>query len=314
MENLKLKKYFKTRTMVTIAIIASSLIFMGLISFISYSYFLKVSRDDLKMHLMTLVNMSVPQIDGDKHSIITSGEDVNSIAYEEFKKTLQDIRSSAKDIHNIYTMRENSNKEIIFTVLDSKYDAANIPSPGDIYYEASPLLKNNFSSLKDTIVENNFTTDRWGTWYSGYAPFYDKNGKMEGVLGIDIKASDVLAKERNIFLLYLIIFLMSGLLASLIGLRLNRIISTSVLSLSNMLKDEKNLKVFPSSDDEIGELKNMFENILDKTNESKISTQEQLIAKTKELEEINKHLSGDDKKISLLKKEINDLRELFFKK
>jgi methyl-accepting chemotaxis protein len=313
MENLKLKKYFRTRAMITIAIILFSLIFVGLVSFLSYSYFLKTNREDLKMHLSTMVSMAALQVDAEKHSLLKTRADEDTATYKELKTKLQAIRDSATDIHYIYTMRENENRDITF-VVDAEEDPTNVSHLGDVYDDASPYLKEYFLTINKTVVEQEFTTDKWGTWYSGYAPFYDKNGKREGVLGIDIKASDIIAKERNIFTLYLIIFLVSGLLASLVGLRLNRIISKSVLSLSNMLQDDKNLEVFPSSHDEIGELKNMFEDVLDKTNESKISIQEQLIAKTKELEEINKHLSGDDIKISQLKKEINDLRELFFKK
>ncbi|MCX6754881.1 MAG: hypothetical protein NTU81_03590 [Candidatus Nomurabacteria bacterium] len=313
MENLKLKKYFKIRTKITITLILSSIILMGLISFFSYSYFLKVSREDLKMHLSTMVSMAVLQVDAEKHSSLKTRADESTQAYKDIKTTLQKIRNSSKDIYYIYTMRENENKDVSF-IVDAEESPINVSHLGDVYDDASPFLKNNFSTIKNTVTEDNFTTDKWGTWYSGYAPFYDKDGKIEGVLGIDIKASDIVSKEKSIFAIYLIIFLLSGLLATLVGLRLNKVISTSILSLSNMLQNEKNLEIFPSSDNEIGELKNMFEDILNKTNESKINIQEQLISKTKELEKINKNLSSNVLKISQLKKEINDLRELFFKK
>jgi len=204
-------------------------------------------------------------------------------------------------------MRENEKKEIVF-VVDAEENPVYVSHLGDIYTSASPLLKSNFSTINSSIVEKNFYTDQWGTWVSGYTPFYNKDGKKAGVLGIDIKASDIINKERNISYIYFLTFLLSGLFASLVGINLSKKITRSITSLNNILKDEKNLEIFPASNDEIGELKRAFETILEKNNKSKIEIEEHLLGETKTIDKINKILANKEVEIAELKKEIGKLK------
>jgi len=206
-------------------------------------------------------------------------------------------------------MRENENKDIIFVVSDSGIDSTLLPHFGDVYTSASPFLKNNFSNINNLVVEKGLYTDKWGTWLSGYTPIYDKDNKKVGVLGVDMSAMDVITQDNKIMYLYLITFLLAGLLASLVGINLSKKITKSISSLNNMLKDEKSLEIFPDSNDEIGELKNAFETILNKNNESKIQIEERLLNETKTIDKINKVLAIKETEIAELKKEINSLKK-----
>ncbi len=308
MEKLKLKKYLSIETKTTIGIVLFVNIFMGLITYASYLNFKIVSRDDLNHHLSSMVSMAAMHIDSEKHSLLKTREDEETDTYKDLKKYLQMIRDNDPDITYIYTMRENDKNEIEF-IVDAEESLENISHIGDVYFDASPLLKNDFKNINTTIVEKDFTTDKWGTWLSGYAPFYDKNGKVEGVIGIDIKAKDIINKDRKVASLYILTFILGGLFAILVGIRLSRKITKSITSLSKMLEDGKCLDVFPSSNDEIGELKNAFETILDKNNALKIDIEEKLIGESKTIDKINKILAEKEVEIAKLKQEINSIKK-----
>ncbi len=67
-----------------------------------------------------------------------------------------------------------------------------------------------FSNKTGIYIDDTFTTDQWGTWVSGFAPFYTSDGKFEGILGIDISAQhvkDYQAKTMQFILIFTVIII-----------------------------------------------------------------------------------------------------------
>jgi two-component system, sensor histidine kinase and response regulator len=65
-------------------------------------------------------------------------------------------------------MRQNAAGQIIFVI-----DALDGPaSVGEVYQEPGWMLAANFARMDQPMMEQDFYTDAWGTWLSGYAPFY----------------------------------------------------------------------------------------------------------------------------------------------
>ena len=71
--------------------------------------------------------------------------------------------------------------------------------------------------LDDAMVDESFCTDRWGTWLSGYAPFYGPDGRREGVLGMDIAAAGVIAREQQFLPAAVAVLAVTVPVASLVG-------------------------------------------------------------------------------------------------
>jgi sensor histidine kinase regulating citrate/malate metabolism len=59
----------------------------------------------------------------------------------------------------------------------------------DEYTEASSEIKQALRNQEIVVSEQPYS-DRWGSFVSGYIPFYDKSGNFSGVLGIDIEAKN----------------------------------------------------------------------------------------------------------------------------
>jgi methyl-accepting chemotaxis protein len=126
---------------------------------------------------------------------LVEAADAQKPAYQALFEILSQISQVNPDIAYIYTMRQGPDGEIVFIMDPSEENS----HPGeDVYEDPSPLLSTSFATLNEPIVEEDFYTDEWGTWLSGYAPIYRSNGQREGILGMDIAASEVLAQERRL--------------------------------------------------------------------------------------------------------------------
>ncbi|WP_287125140.1 response regulator [Desulfobacter sp.] len=219
--NLKISHYL------IILFFILSFVINGAITFILYQTASKQAMLDIKRRLHDIVSISSRHIDGDMHHRLLplarqtapiSAQ--NSDTYQQLKQVLQKIRDASTDIHFIYTMQKaealsdeeqaspkDGSPKIMFMV-DAETDPGQMAKLGDIYADASPLLTSNFVDMERPVIEEAIYQDHWGTWLSGYAPFYDSQGRRAGVLGVDISATSVTQYQNRILLKSLMIFLM----------------------------------------------------------------------------------------------------------
>ncbi|SLM30063.1 Multi-sensor hybrid histidine kinase [Desulfamplus magnetovallimortis] len=139
------------------------------------------------------------------------------------KERLQKERVQKEGVTKEAVQKDNVQKEVvnkedeqdkrvktdaIMFVVDAETDPEQIANLGDIYQDASPLLKQIFATMKAPVIENELYTDKWGTWLSGYAPFYDSSGKRAGVLGVDISAATVKQYQKKLLVKSIVTFLL----------------------------------------------------------------------------------------------------------
>ncbi|MET0093235.1 MAG: EAL domain-containing protein [Sedimenticola sp.] len=179
----------------TVLILVVSLIMTGL-----YSWQLQNQlRQDAREKLRDIVAVAALQIDAEAHNTLRLPEQEGNPTYLRLRGDLQKIRDTATGIRYVYTMVPGADGQIMF-VLDAETNPEEIAHLGDLYDDASELLKENFVTLDRPLVENDFYTDKWGTWLTGYAPFYTSDGKRAGVVGIDIEDRNIQARENYILL------------------------------------------------------------------------------------------------------------------
>jgi methyl-accepting chemotaxis protein len=179
-----------------------------------YFYFRTLGRQNLKEHLSDVVSLAARQVSGDQHALIQPGDDRDSPNYREVLEVLRSIKMAGSEVSALYTMRPNANDGIAFVVDTTEVD----PSPvGEVYADPGPVLAASFSSLNSAVVEDNFYTDQWGVWLSGYAPIYNSSGQREAVLAIDISAEDVIAQEHYLLQMVILISLITAAIAMGVG-------------------------------------------------------------------------------------------------
>lgn len=190
----KLGSIFAALTVVIVALALSALYFSGRDQI----------RQSVRRRLHDIVAIASRRIDGDLHATLTDPAQEGSADYLQIKRILQEIRDIGSDLYFVYTVRINEEGDIWF-VVDAEEDPDEISHLGDIYDDASELLRTSIATLDQPIVEESFYTDEWGTWLTGHAPIYDSEGRRAGVLSIDISADQVRAYERELFVQVLII-------------------------------------------------------------------------------------------------------------
>jgi len=218
-------------------------------------------REDTRQRLKDAVAIGALQVDGDAHSTLVAREQEASDTYGALRLVLQRIRDAGTDIRFVYTMRAGRDGEILF-VVDAETNEADVSHLGDVYVDASPTLKARFADLDAPLVEESYYTDRWGTWLTGYAPFYRSDGRREGVLAMDIAAAKVEAREREFLGMMMIILAAVVGIVILLGLALGRRIAAPITRLKagaeRITRGDIEHEVEVTGDDELGELATAF--------------------------------------------------------
>ncbi|CAM2892517.1 ATP-binding protein [Rariglobus hedericola] len=178
--------------------------------------------------LMRTAMAIAAQIDGDAHRTFTETAQESTPAYAAALKPLadalywkQDGRPLRTDYRYIYTciMKENGD---IFFVLDPTPPGQLRP---DGVEEKSHIMQPYPGASKELLLtlrtgqpqaDREPYSDQWGTFVSGYAPFYDSAGKQVGAVGVDWQAETYAARLsgiRRAWYLQMFLCLVSGFLS-----------------------------------------------------------------------------------------------------
>ena len=182
------------------------------------SFFYNSAIDNLTSSLQSRLKNSAALISQGLKSIdlegIATPKDKVKDQYKQGVKILQDFVKVNPDIAFIYVMKHENNK-VIF-ILDS--DMEEPAAPGEVYEEATSHLLEGFMRPS---VDAEITTDKWGSFLSGYAPLLQIEGQNY-LIGIDMVADEVESKLLILKLSGLLSFLASFLLAAIFSRMLSK--------------------------------------------------------------------------------------------
>lgn len=296
------RKYPKlgTRLSLSFAILATvSVIITGAVLYLNFR---SQIREDLRQRLLNVISIAALQQDGDLHATLTKPEDKQSEAYRILSARNVAILKTDPELVYFFTARQDENGNIYFVLDNSADPAYQSLDIGDIYADPSELLKTNFATLDRPIVEQEIYTDVYGTFLSAYAPFYRSDGTREGIIGVDMNASTVLAREQQFLTLTIISILVSipfvALFGWILGNRLAAPISRLAITAKKVAAGDFNLRadINPNSQ-EVFELQTDFNLMTDRL-QGLISNLEQRVAeRTADLEERNQELEAAQQQI-----------------
>jgi diguanylate cyclase (GGDEF)-like protein len=190
------------------------------------SYFYSSAIDNLKRSLQSrLLNSAAilsEAFSAEEMAGLNSAADMQTPKYQALMQRIRRVASTNPDIAFVYVMRKLGD-QVVF-VLDSDAQPA---VPGEVYKQRIPELLQGFTRPS---VDRDITTDKWGSFLSGYAPLHDANGDY--LVGIDMFANEV---ERKMYQLkeagfislivsILLAILFANLLASHFNVRINRLV------------------------------------------------------------------------------------------
>lgn len=184
---------------------------------------------------------------------IRSAQDRDTPVYRQNVDALRDFVKANPDIAFIYVMRREQERAVF--VLDS--DPKNAALPGEVYPHEVPALMEGFVRPS---VDMAVTTDRWGSFLSGYSPL--KAGNNAYLVGIDMYADEVQSKLKEIRLAGLLSLVFSILLAVVFSRLLSNNFTRRISGLTGRLSTivpEQGIDVSTSGGDELNQLSEALE-------------------------------------------------------
>ncbi|TSC79972.1 MAG: multi-sensor signal transduction histidine kinase [Candidatus Peregrinibacteria bacterium Gr01-1014_25] len=174
----------------------------------------RVMEEQLKDQLRTTAAVAALQFNGAPLERIRGPRDMNSPLFRDIVARLRAIREQVPTIRFVYILRRTTDPLTLEFVADA--DALATPKemdvngngvvdpdeegsyPGDTY-DISEVAALQSAAFREPTVDEDFTTDQWGTLMSGYAPVIGADGAVIATLGIDMTADAYLALAQRVF-------------------------------------------------------------------------------------------------------------------
>ncbi|PKL26763.1 MAG: methyl-accepting chemotaxis protein [Spirochaetae bacterium HGW-Spirochaetae-3] len=232
----------------------------SLLVFMSYAETSRALKDGIRVRLGDYAALGSLSLPADAHARLRVPGDEAGDDYADVVAALRRIAADSTDIAYTYTVRRQADGSVIF-VGDATLDAADASHLGDIWDDATPLLKASLDGIDEVAVEEDFYTDEWGTFLSAYAPIRTSDGRFDGLLCLDIAADSIRAiLMRQLLRLLLTLAGCSALIVSA-AIVLSRSLTLPLKRISSVFKGiadgditdlSKDLDV--SGTDEIGDM------------------------------------------------------------
>lgn len=230
LETLQEKKsrHYPLSAVLTIGISLLSIISVAISIAALYYNFSQVSRQDLRQRITNIAELAALQQDGDKFEQITSEDHP---FYEEFRLQNLEIRKIDPEIAFIFTMRKDE-QGIYFVVDAGEPGEIDIARYGERYLDPSTALQENFDSMETAIADQEIYTDIYGSFLGAYAPIRNSKGEKVGVIGVDIRADTVIARERQFTTVSLLVFGVAVLVLAAAGWLFGYLITAPIKQLN----------------------------------------------------------------------------------
>ncbi|MBK6942973.1 MAG: hypothetical protein IPH13_22610 [Planctomycetes bacterium] len=176
--------------LIVVAALAASLVF--------YLHSKDALENEVREDLRRVARLAATFVDGDLHRTFTHPAQEFSPEYARAIEPLARIQTASEELRFVYTC-VLVDDEVRF-VLDPT-EAGDSDGDGtddkshihQVYGDASDAMLAALREQKNSVEQAPYT-DPWGTFISGYAPFYDGKGEFVGVVGVDLDAHRFVAR------------------------------------------------------------------------------------------------------------------------
>jgi PAS domain S-box-containing protein len=163
---------------------------------------------DVRGDLQRIAKVAAKLVDGDLHKSLTMRSQMGSEAHKKALAPLIKLHQSLPEISYIYTVIPKDGA--VFFILNTTTSAEQLhlsrpPMPSaimELYQEPDPELLDALYKQQPGASKKSYR-DKYGAFMSGYAPFYDGQGNMVGIAGVDLAVDDLDARigilRRGVF-------------------------------------------------------------------------------------------------------------------
>jgi methyl-accepting chemotaxis protein len=226
------KGWHSLQFQLTISLVGLVVLISGALTAVQFFRY-KVDLDtDLRKNLLNQVTIGALSIDGDAHERISKESGINNPDYQKVIIPMKKIQEANPDLNYVYTVEPDGQGGWLF-ITDTSDDGSLIESPIE---DLSQILADNPNGFDTPAVENEYYTDEWGTWLTGYAPIRDNSGKVTAYLAFDIGEKTITDKVNRLLLISGLIFLAALPVTILIGWLISRAIMLPILKVSRLAR------------------------------------------------------------------------------
>lgn len=304
-----------TLTTMLIAIAASVLI--GVIS-INYmeDYLLNASREKT----MAMAESAANIIDADQIARIEAGDE----GTEDHLQVLAQLQGFlvSEDIEYIYTMRQVDG--VVQFVVDA--DTEEGAAIGEEYetYDKIDMALAGESSMDDEV-----TTDEWGSFYSAFAPIVDAEGNVVAIVGVDCSVDSIDEKVADMTKTLVMVEVICVVAAFFISMIMGHVMARNVLKINRKMEElagnegDLTQEIQIHSGDEIENVANSFNSFMvklrtmmlsvkdsgDKLEDNTNQTNRELQEATEELNQISGALNGMTETMQETSESVTEIEE-----
>lgn len=189
------------------------------VSYAMYLQTLGLIKEQSAQRLKAIAAATAMQIDYRDLETLRFARDMKRPEYQKVFEILNKVRAENSDIKWAFVLRPTDVRNIwefvvdadanynIPPFVDDNYDGEISESEENIYPGFQYDISNDPNielGLNQSVAANNFHSDQWGTYISGYAPIKDRENNSVAIIGFDIKVTNIL-EEVQAKMLYNII-------------------------------------------------------------------------------------------------------------
>lgn len=151
-------------------------------------------RQRIVEDLSCLAQLAADLVDPTQHAMLTRPDQQNGPAYLALVNPLRKITEDNHELRYIYTIRPSSEgpKFVLDTGLPADTDKDGLidqAALGEVYLDSDPELLQALKTGKPSVTQQPYR-DKWGEFFTAYAPVKRADGQLEAILGIDMDARD----------------------------------------------------------------------------------------------------------------------------
>lgn len=255
------------RAKVALVMIAS-LLFVGTLgNYFIYKFAFDSSFRQMRDKLKVIAQTAALAIDpGQFVRVPLSREGIDTPAYRTVVEKLIAIKQANPGIKFIYTMVRTDKEGILRFVVDPDAIAPQAKSIGLDSHPGAEYDAREFpemlNAFKGPSSAEKIEADQWGKVLSAYAPVRDKEGKVAGILGVDMVADDVYLAQKALLLRGILVMIFGIIFSLALGILVSRRVTEPVVKLAegtrHIAAGELDYRVDIKGRDEVAELANAF--------------------------------------------------------
>ncbi len=220
---------------------------------VSYRLEYEAEEERFGLALDRIAATAALSIDGDAHRQIRSNADVQSPEFKRIRDYLEQVRAANYlRFDQIYTFQPGSDKDLRFAVM--LHDR---PFVGDAYHVVPENIAVVTAVQQQRVaMHTRLYRDAHGSWVSAYAPIFDRQGQLAGILEVDYTIDDFLGsvkkKARTLVLVSLIGLALVAAVSFALAHSVGRALRKIRLGIQQVEKQNFDHRIDLDRDDELG--------------------------------------------------------------